>query len=59
MGMGNKLKPLKCESCPKVLMFIDIKEGTISKDCPRCGYRNVIVAVNGVITRPKFVKDRN
>lgn len=39
----RKLKPLKCESCSKVLMFIDIKEGIVSKDCPKCGHRNIVV----------------
>lgn len=48
---GNKLVPVKCGNCPKVLMFIDVKEGTISKDCPKCGHRNKIVIINSVIQK--------
>jgi len=43
-----KLKKIFCKKCPKVLLFADIKDGVISKDCPKCGHRNVIVIVNGV-----------
>jgi len=52
MESVNDLRPIKCENCPKVLMFADIKEGIISKDCPKCKHRNVIVIVSGVIQKP-------
>lgn len=30
-----------CKNCHKVLFFGDLREGTISKDCPGCGERNI------------------
>lgn len=54
MGTAKSLKPIKCENCPKILMFIDVKDGTISKDCPKCGHRNIIVIIDSVIQDKKI-----
>lgn len=53
MGITKNLKPVKCENCPKVLMFIDVRDGIISKDCPKCGHRNVIVVEKSIIQSGK------
>ena len=37
------LSKFGCEKCNKTLFHGNIIEGTISKDCPKCGHRNVIV----------------
>lgn len=41
----------KCANCKKVLFFADIKEGSISKDCSKCGQRN-LVTVNHTCGAP-------
>ena len=56
MGTDNGFIKIKCEECPKVLFFIDVKDGRISKDCPRCGHRNVVVVIKSVIQNPKMIK---
>lgn len=33
-------KKYECSNCRKVLFWGDLKEGFISKDCPKCGERN-------------------
>ena len=43
MKATDNLIPLKCENCSKTLFFYEgVKDGTVSKDCPKCGHRNVI-----------------
>lgn len=50
----TNLIPIKCNNCPKTLMFVKgIKEGLISKDCPRCGHRNIIKIEESRIVREK------
>lgn len=44
----SELKPIKCKSCGKTLMFGEIRCGIISKVCPKCGTRNLIIAKDGV-----------
>lgn len=39
--MGD-LNKYKCANCKKVLFFAEIKEASISKDCSKCGQRNLI-----------------
>lgn len=51
MCSKENLVPIKCQNCPKVLMHIDVKDGVISKDCPKCGYRNVITVIDSRIDR--------
>ncbi len=55
MDSVKDLKPIKCENCPKILIYAAVKEGVISKDCPKCGHRNTILFVNSVIQKPKKV----
>ena len=38
----DHLKAIPCENCGKTLLFGAIVEGIISKDCSKCGVRNVL-----------------
>ncbi len=40
-----------CQNCRKVLLFGEIVEGSISKDCPKCGSRNLITVTKIVSYR--------
>jgi phage FluMu protein Com len=44
------LKKIKCHNCKKTLLHADLTTATISKDCPKCGTRNLIMAENTIIT---------
>ncbi len=55
MCQSNKLKPLKCESCSRVLMFANVKDGIISKDCPKCGHRNIVVFEDAKVIKKEVV----
>jgi phage FluMu protein Com len=47
------LEKISCENCGKTLFFADIKEGKVSKDCKRCGVRNIIIIKEGkIIPKP-------
>jgi DNA-directed RNA polymerase subunit RPC12/RpoP len=35
-------KKYKCANCRKVLFFAEITEAIISKDCSKCGQRNLV-----------------
>lgn len=42
----SQLKKYCCSNCSKALFFGEIKEGIVSKDCPKCGKRNVFIVGN-------------
>lgn len=43
------LKEYRCKNCKKIMFFGEITEGSVSKDCPKCGCRNV-VTVKKIVT---------
>ena len=49
-------KKYHCQNCNKVLFFGDLREGIISKDCPKCGERNIFIAERKIIERFDTVK---
>lgn len=53
MSVENKYH---CKNCNKVLFFGDLKEGVISKDCPKCGERNVFIAERITVVKSDTVK---
>ena len=54
----SNLKKIVCEKCTKFLMYADLIHGTISKDCPKCGHRNIINAVPMNEAKSIQVKER-
>ena len=44
------LTKIKCSNCKKTLFHADLQDATVSKDCPKCGVRNLIIAQDSIIT---------
>lgn len=49
----DNLKMYKCQNCGKGLFFAELTECIISKDCPKCGERNIIIAEKIVTSNQK------
>lgn len=47
----KNLKEYHCKNCNKILFFGEIVEGKVSKDCPKCGERNIITVEKIVTSR--------
>ena len=49
------IKKYPCANCGKVLFFGNLSVAVISKDCPKCGERNIITATTtaGIKTEKK------
>ncbi len=57
-----KEKKYSCSNCGKALFFGLITEGRISKDCSRCGQRNIITvsqAEGKTIEKIELIKKSN
>lgn len=50
MAQGKpELKQVICEKCKKGMpLYIDLIQGTVSKDCDKCGHRNIITVQSSV-----------
>ena len=50
----SSFKAILCEQCSKHLLYADIVEGRIARDCPRCGHRNIITIRNSLEIKRKY-----